>query len=85
FRDLERGLHACWASRTGKRSGPRVGFPHFKKKGRSRDAFRLTGALRLHGRAVTLPRIGTVRLHEDATRWAHRVAAGTVRITAATV
>ena len=85
LRNLDRGLHACWASRGGERRGPRVRFPRRKKKGRSRDAFRLTGALHLHGRAVTLPRIGTVRLHEDATRWVDRIAAGTVHVTAATV
>ncbi len=85
FRNLERGLQAFWASGRGERPGPRVRFPRFKKKGRARDAFRLTGALPLHGRAVTLPRIGTVRLHEDASRWTDRIAAGTVRISAATV
>ncbi len=85
FRNLERGLHASWASRPGERAGPRVQFPHFKKKGRSRDSFRLTGAIHLHGRAVTLPRIGTVRLCEDAARWAERVRAGSVHVTSATV
>ncbi len=85
FRNLERGLHTFWDSRTGRRPGPRVRFPHRKKKGRSRDSFRLTGAIHLHGRAVTLPRIGTVRLREDARRWAERVTAGTVRVSAATV
>ncbi len=85
FRNLECGLHAYWASRTGTRPGPRVRFPHWKKKGRSRDSFRLTGAIRLHGRAVTLPRIGTVRLCEVAARWAERVGAGSVHVSAATV
>ncbi len=47
FRDLERGLHAFWASRTGQRAGARLGFPQFKTTGRSRDSFRLTGAIRL--------------------------------------
>ena len=85
FRDLERGLHAFWESCAGKRSGPRVHFPRFKKKGRSRDSFRLTGTVHLHARAVTLPRIGKVRLCEDASRWAERVTAGSVHMTAATV
>jgi putative transposase len=85
FRDLERGLHAFWESRTGKRSGPRAHFPRFKKKGRSPDRFRLTGAIHLHNRAVTLPRIGPIRLCEDAGRWVERIAADSVRVTSASV
>ncbi len=85
LRDMERGLRAFWDSRTGKRPGPKIRFPRFKKKGRSRDSFRLTGAIHLHPRAVTLPRIGTVRLLEDAARWVERIEAGSVRVTSATV
>jgi putative transposase len=85
FRDLERGLHAFWESRRGKRSGPRVHFPRFKQKGRSKDRFRLTGAIHLHERAVTLPRIGTIRVFEDAAGWVERIAAGSVRVTSASV
>ncbi|HUY60839.1 MAG TPA: IS607 family element RNA-guided endonuclease TnpB, partial [Candidatus Dormibacteraeota bacterium] len=85
FRDLERGMRACWESRAGKRPGPRVRCPRFKKKGRSRDSFRLTGSIHLHGRACTLPRIGTARLLEDADRWVGRIRAGSVRVTSATV
>jgi putative transposase len=85
FRDLERGLHAFWESRTGKRSGPRAHFPRFKQKGRSKDRFRLTGAIHLHQSAVTLPRIGTVRIFEDAARWVERIVAGSVRVTSASV
>ncbi len=85
FRNLERGLHASWASRPGQRAGPRVQFPHFKKKGRSRDSFRLTGAIHVYGRAVRLPRIGTVRLYEDAAPWAERLTAGSVHVSSAPV
>ena len=85
FRDLDLGLAAFWQSRAGRRAGTRVGFPRFKKKGRSRDSFRLTGAIHLQGRAVTLPRLGSLRLSEDPTRWVHRLTAGNVRITCATV
>ncbi len=84
-RDLERGLRAFGTSRCGERPGPRVGVPRFEKKGRSRDHFRLTGAVHLHGRAVTLPRIGPVRLCEVAAHWGDRIAAGTVRVTSAPV
>ncbi len=85
FHDLEWGMRAFWESRAGRREGPRVRFPRFKKKGRSRDSFRLTGAIHLHGRAVTLPRIGTVRVWEDAARWVERIQVGSVRVTSATV
>ena len=85
FRDLARGLRAFWESRDGKRPGPRIRFPRFKQKGRSRDSFRLTGSIHLHASAVTLPRIGTVPLLEDATRWVERIGEDSVRITSATV
>ena len=85
FRDLERGMRAFWASRAGTRPGAKVHFPRFKKKGRSRDSFRLTGAIHLHRRAVTLPRVGTVHLSEDATRWVARIEEGSVRVTSATL
>jgi putative transposase len=84
FRNLERGMHAYWASRRGTRRGPLVCFPQFKKKGRH-DAFRLTGAIHLHSRSVTLPRVGTVRLCEDAARWVEGVRMGQVTISSATV
>ena len=85
FRDLERGMKAFWESRAGKRPGPKIHFPRFKKKGRGRDSFRLTGSIHHHGRAVTLPRIGTIRIFEDATGWAERIETGSVRVTSATV
>ena len=85
FFDLERGMRAFWGSRAGRRQGPRVRFPRFKKKGRSRDSFRLTGSIHLHCRSVTLPRIGTVHLLEDAARWVERIEEGSVRVTSATV
>ena len=78
-------MRAFWESRAGQRPGPKVRFPRFKKKGRSRDSFRLTGAIHLHRRAVTLPRVGTVHLSEDATRWVERIEDGSVRVTAATL
>ena len=39
--DLGRGLKAFRDSKRGMREGRRVGFPRFKKKGRSPDSFRL--------------------------------------------
>jgi putative transposase len=68
--DLGRGL-----ARYALCSGRRVGFPRRKRKGHGRDSFRLRnkdasgrGGIRGgegHPRSVTLPKIGTVRVHED--------------------
>ena len=58
-------------SRAGKRAGKRVGFPRFAKKGRDRDRVTFTtGAIRVEPdrRHVTLPRVGTVRVHENTRR-----------------
>jgi putative transposase len=40
-----------------------VGFPSFKKKGQ-RDSFRLTGAIKIKGRKIQLPRLGFINLKE---------------------
>jgi putative transposase len=81
--DLGRALAAFSASKKGVRSGERVGFPHFAKKGRGAESFRLRNkispsgrpSVRLaeHGpRSVTLPVLGSVALREDTRRrcWA---------------
>ena len=71
--DLGRALAAYAEAKGGRRKG-RVGFPRRKRKGRCRDSFRLrnkTNSIRVgdgHPRSVTLPRIGTVRLHDDTRR-----------------
>ena len=59
------------SSRAGKRAGRRAGFPRFAKKGRDRDRVTFTtGAIRVEPdrRHVTLPRVGTVRVHENTRR-----------------
>ncbi len=43
FRDLDRALREFTRSKKGERKGRRLGFPRFKKRGRCRDSFRLTG------------------------------------------
>ena len=71
--DLGRALAAYAATRDGKRRG-RIGFPRLKRKGRCRDSFRLRNrgnGVRVGDgfpRSVTLPRIGTVRVHDDTRR-----------------
>jgi putative transposase len=85
FRDLDRALHDFVKSRNGRRKGKRLGFPRFKKRGRCRDSFRLTGALRCERGTVTLPRIGVIRTHESTRKLARRLEDGSARILSATV
>jgi hypothetical protein len=75
--DLSRALAAYRDGKTSTRKGRQVGFP--KRKGRCRDSFRLrnkrskrgSAAIRVgegHPRCVVLPRIGTIRVHDDTRR-----------------
>ncbi|HEX6683583.1 MAG TPA: IS607 family element RNA-guided endonuclease TnpB [Candidatus Limnocylindrales bacterium] len=85
---LARALRGFTDSRSGKRAGKRVGFPRFKSRRRSRTACRFTtGVIRIEPdrKHVTLPRLGTIKLHESARKLARRVEAGTARILSATV
>ena len=60
FRNLERALSDFVKSKRGQRKGKKLGFPKFKKRGKAKDSFRLTGTIRCHGNTVTLPRLGTI-------------------------
>lgn len=84
---LARGLAAWSASRSGKRRGPKVGFPRFKARRRGRASCRFTtGAIRVSDRShVVLPRVGRVKTHEPTVALSGLVAAGGGRILAATV
>jgi putative transposase len=76
--DLGRALSAYWSAKNGTRTGHQVGFPKRKRKGRSRDSFRLRNRrqpggylIRVgegHPRSVTLPTIGRIRVHDDTRR-----------------
>jgi putative transposase len=77
--DLGRALSAHTEAKAAVRKGRRVGFPRRKRKGRCRDSFRLrnksgnggASGIRVgegHPRSVTLPTIGTVRVHDDTRR-----------------
>lgn len=59
-------------SRHGRRKGRKVGFPRFKKKGRSREAFAITtGSFGLIGgdpHAVRVPKVGRIHCMEDVAR-----------------
>jgi putative transposase len=78
---------ANWSqSRQGSRSGPRVGFPRFRKKSRPMGCRFTTGAIRVDDeRHVTVPRIGKVRTCEATTTLLRRITAGSARILSATV
>jgi len=85
--DLARALKAFFDWRDGRRTGPRVGFPKPKRKGRSRDSFHYTtGAFGISGRTqVKLPRIGHLRTHHPTTELQELIEAGKARILRATV
>jgi putative transposase len=61
LRNLERAFKNFYR---GLKSGKRVGFPRFKKRG-VHDSFRLTGTIRFIGRMIQLPRLGRIRLKEN--------------------
>jgi putative transposase len=88
---IKGAVDAYWnwqASRAGNRPGRRVGFPRFARKGRDRDRVTFTtGAIRVEPdrRHVTLPRIGTIRVHENTRRLQRLIAKGRARIVAVTV
>ncbi|MHA1978118.1 MAG: RNA-guided endonuclease InsQ/TnpB family protein [Candidatus Hodarchaeales archaeon] len=69
LRDLDRASQNFFANhqkRKRKQTSRYVGFPKFKKKGKCKDNFRLTGAIHLFQKVkqVQLPRLGKLRLKE---------------------
>ncbi|MFX0206651.1 MAG: RNA-guided endonuclease InsQ/TnpB family protein [Candidatus Hodarchaeota archaeon] len=69
LRDLNRAYHNFFTNlqqRKKKQTSHKVGFPKFKKNGKSKDSFRLTGVIRLFSevKQVQLPRLGKLRLKE---------------------
>jgi hypothetical protein len=76
--DLGRALSAYWSAKRAANAGRPIGFPRYKRKGRSRDTFRIRNKrqqagylIRVgegHPRSVTLPKIGRVRVHDDTRR-----------------
>ncbi|MFX0182483.1 MAG: RNA-guided endonuclease InsQ/TnpB family protein [Candidatus Hodarchaeota archaeon] len=69
LRDLECAYHNFFTNlqkRKRHQTNRRVGFPKFKKKGRCKDSFRLTGTIRAvpGTKLVQLPRLGMLRLKE---------------------
>jgi IS605 OrfB family transposase len=83
---LARALKNWGDSRNGSRKGKPAGFPRFRSKRKARPSIRFTtGAFRCETRHAVLPRIGRVKLHEDGTRLAGLVGAGTARVLSVTV
>ncbi|MGH3155457.1 MAG: IS607 family element RNA-guided endonuclease TnpB [Streptosporangiaceae bacterium] len=88
---IKAAVDAYWSwqsSRSGIRQGSRAGFPRFAKKGRDRDRVTFTtGAIRVEPdrRHITLPRVGTIRVHENTRRLQRLISKGRARILAATV
>lgn len=75
LRNLDCAFKNFWAER---KSGRKVGFPRFKKRG-VRDAFGLTGTLKIAGkRKVQLPRIGKMRTKESTEKFKGRILSATV-------
>ena len=85
FRNLDRALRDYVKSKKGGRKGRRPGFPRFKKKGKCRDSFRLTGVIRCGRGCVTLPRLGAIRTHEPVSKLARKTEDGSARILSVTV
>jgi putative transposase len=88
---IKAAVNSYWnwqTSRAGSRRGRRVGFPRFAKKGRDRDRVTFTtGAIRIEPdrRHITLPRVGTIRVHENTRRLQRLIDKGRARILAVTV
>jgi len=75
LRDLDRAFKNFWQAR---KTGRKVGFPKFKKKGKARDSFHAFGStVRALGDRVRLPRIGEIRTKER-TRVKGRILSATV-------
>ncbi|MFX1255527.1 MAG: RNA-guided endonuclease InsQ/TnpB family protein [Promethearchaeota archaeon] len=69
LRDLQKAFENFFADLKKRRetgSKPQVGFPKFKKKGKCKDTFRLTGTIKVFSEAklVQLPRLKKLRLKE---------------------
>ena len=76
LRDLHRAFQNFYR---GLKTGKKIGFPRFKRRG-VRDSFRLTGAIRFYKGAIQLPRIGKVRIKETREKYySGRILSVTVR------
>lgn len=74
-------------SRSGKRKGHKVGFPRFHKCGCHDSCTFWTNPIRVNPdrHSVTLPKIGTIKTHENTRKLQRKIAKGTARIIRATI
>ena len=87
IRDAVRAYWNWMDSLKGKRAGPRVGFPRFRKKGVDADRYRIsTGSFGpCDNRHVKIPRVGRIRVHENMRRLTRLVGKGRAKLLSATV
>ncbi|GLV53843.1 transposase [Dictyobacter sp. S3.2.2.5] len=68
LRNLEKAFKSFFGKAKLKAQGKyrgKVGYPQYKSKKKGIGSFRLTGAIHIFDDRIQLPRIGTVRLHEQ--------------------
>lgn len=83
---LARALKAFSDSRSGRRKGPKIGFPAFHEVGSRRSCRFTTGGFRvIDQRHVRLPKIGVVRTKERTSALLDGVERGRVRVLSATI
>ena len=76
LKDLHRAFQNFYR---GRKTGKKVGFPRFKRKG-VRDSFRLHGTIKFEVRRIQLPRIGKVRIKGKRENYhSGRILSATVR------
>ncbi|MEU0896848.1 RNA-guided endonuclease InsQ/TnpB family protein [Streptomyces massasporeus] len=91
FADADQAWENWLESLRGNRAGRPVGYPQFKRKGRSRDSFRLyhdakRPRIRLVGyRRLRIPTIGEVRLHDSGKRLSRLIDRGKATVQSVTV
>jgi putative transposase len=81
LRDLDKAYERFFAETKAAKAGRRqtkAGRPRFKKRGRSRDSFRLTGAISVGQKWVQLPRLGKLRLKETTEKLRGRILGASV-------
>jgi putative transposase len=85
--DAAKALNNWHTSKTGKRKGPRIGFPRFHRKGKDpvRCSYAGDGLYVMGPRHLVLPRVGRVKTAENIRPiWRH-IRRGTGRVLSATV
>ncbi len=85
---LARALHNFSASKKGRRSGRKMGFPRWRRRGRYRDSCRFTtGSIRMLAdqRHIQLPRLGVLKTHERTAKLLDRLGSGRARLLSATI